>query len=221
MQRRRVVLPDPERPMTMTVSRRRTSRSTPRRTWFVAEVLLDPGGLTMTSPRASPYLEPPVAAVAPRSGRGSWVIGRRVPCGARAAPGKCEKTMVMTQYTAAAMSSVSSERKFCGADLVLARHSSSWTAMIETSAESLIMAMNSLPMAGDHDAQRLRQDDPAHDAALGHARAPQRGLALARRHGLDAGAEDLGHIGAVVEGQRDDAGRDRRAARCTSCGRPK
>ncbi len=53
----------------------------------------------------------------------------------------------MTQYTSAASSSVSSVRKL-DCPIRCARHSSSWTLMIETSAESLIMAMNSLPIAG-------------------------------------------------------------------------
>ena len=51
--------------------------------------------------------------------------------------------------------------------------------------------------------------DPAHDQPFRQA---QRlgGLTLSSRHGLDAGAEDLRQVGAVVEGQRRDAGPQRR-----------
>ena len=61
---------------------------------------------------------------------------------------------------------------------VLARQRSSWSPTTETSELSLIIDTKSLPMAGHHDADRLRQDDPTHDQALRHA---QRlgGLALA------------------------------------------
>ena len=78
--------------------------------------------------------------------------------------------------------------------------------MMDTSAESLIIAMNSLPMAGNHDTNRLRQHDAAHHQAFGHAQCLG-GLALATRHGLDTSAEDLRHIGAVVEAKGDDSGR--------------
>src|SRR3712207_7842716 len=36
-----------------------------------------------------------------------------------------------------------------------------------------------------------------------------RSLPLAARHGQDPGAEDLGHVGAVAQGERDHAGGDR------------
>ena len=61
---------------------------------------------------------------------------------------KKQKMMVRTQYTGAAMSSDSSIRKLPRADLLGARQNNSCDRDDETSAESLIMAMKSLPMAG-------------------------------------------------------------------------
>jgi hypothetical protein len=59
----------------------------------------------------------------------------------------------------------------------------------------------------DDDPHRLRQDDPAERQALWHAQRLRR-LDLAPGNGLNARPEDLGHVRAVVEAQRDDAGGD-------------
>ena len=69
--------------------------------------------------------------------------------------------------------------------------------------------MKSLPTAGRDDADRLRKDDPAHDHPLGQTKRARR-LDLAAGNGLDAGSEDLGQVGAVVESEGDDPGRQRR-----------
>src|SRR5215210_200229 len=60
-----------------------------------------------------------------------------------------------------------------------------------------------------HDPEGLGDDDPAERRAVAH---PERlrGLGLAVRDGLDAGPEDLGHVRAVVQTQRDDARRQLR-----------
>ena len=74
MQRRSVVLPLPERPMIITASRWRTSRSTPRSTW------LSPKYFSM--PRLDDHLAGAMGRVA-----GVAVIGRRAPSAAPAAAG--------------------------------------------------------------------------------------------------------------------------------------
>ena len=58
----------------------------------------------------------------------------------------------------------------------------------------------------DDHPERLGQHHLAHLLAVGHAERVG-GLALAAGHRLDAGPEDLGHVGAVVEAEREDAGR--------------
>ena len=81
--------------------------------------------------------------------------------------------------------------------------------MNETSAESLIMAMNSLPMAGV--TMRTACGRTMRLMMRRWLQAQRRGgLALPARHGLDAGPEDLRHVGPVVEGQREDAQHDAR-----------
>ena len=52
------------------------------------------------------------------------------------------------------------------------------------------------------------QEDAADDGGLGHADGAG-GLDLARRHGAEAGAEDLGEVGAAVDGETEDAGGER------------
>ncbi len=54
---------------------------------------------------------------------------------------------------------------------------------------------------------RLRQDDPAHRLARGHAQGSGR-LHLARIDREDAGADDLGHVGALVQAEGKDPGLD-------------
>ncbi len=59
--------------------------------------------------------------------------------------------------------------------------------------------------AGQHVVERLRQDDPAHRLQVGQAERAA-GFLLAGRQRLDAGADDLGQIGAFVADQRDHHG---------------
>ena len=92
---------------------------------------------------------------------------------------------------------------------VWARQSSSWTPMIETSAESLIIAMNSLPIAGMTIRTACGRTTRRIVSRVGHPECARR-LDLAARDGLDAGPEDLGHVRAVVEGERHDPQHDQR-----------
>ena len=57
---------------------------------------------------------------------------------------------------------------------------------------------------GRHLAHGLRHDDQPHRLAVAEAERAG-GVALRRMHRLDAGAEDLGHVGRVGEGERDRA----------------
>ena len=57
----------------------------------------------------------------------------------------------------------------------------------------------------DDDADRLRDDDDAHDPGARHADR-QSGLGLAAIDGLDAGAVDLGEVGGIGGAHADDAG---------------
>ena len=50
MQRSNVVFPEPDRPMIITASRCRTSRSTPRSTWFVPKYFSTRSTFTIGSP---------------------------------------------------------------------------------------------------------------------------------------------------------------------------
>ena len=61
----------------------------------------------------------------------------------------------------------------------------------------------------DDHPHRLRQDDPAHRQGPAHAQR-LRGLDLAVVDGQDAGPDDLGHVGALVEPEPED-GRSERA----------
>ena len=207
MQRSSVVLPLPERPMIMTASRCRTSRSTPRSTWLSPKYLSRPSA--GRSARRGAWARGLVAARAepasPRSGRRSH---HRSPRAMRRSSRswKNEKTIVSTQYTSAAMRSASS---VCSraADRRLGPPQQLLDADAATPATlSLIIAMNSLPIAGMTIRMACGRTIRRMIVPLGHA---QRlgGLALAARHGLDAGAEDLGHVRAVVEAEGDDPGR--------------
>lgn len=60
---------------------------------------------------------------------------------------------------------------------------------------------------GDDDAEGLGKDDAAHGEAVGHAEGAG-GFELAGVDGLDAGADDFGHVGAFVDGEGEDAGLD-------------
>ena len=55
----------------------------------------------------------------------------------------------------------------------------------------------------DDDPHRLRQDDSAQDLALTHAQGPG-GLALTLVHRVQARADDLGKVGALVDSQPQD-----------------
>ncbi len=84
----------PDRPMTITASRWRTSRSSPRRTWFMPKYFSSRSTLTIGSPiwlGRFVSVSYPLAAGArrsPKSGKGASLIGRSPPGGARAAPGR-------------------------------------------------------------------------------------------------------------------------------------
>jgi hypothetical protein len=54
----------------------------------------------------------------------------------------------------------------------------------------------------------LGQDDPPHRLAVGHAERLG-GLELAWVDGDDAGPDDLGHVGALVDAEGEDARLDR------------
>ena len=80
--------------------------------------------------------------------------------------------------------------------------------------------MNSLPIAGVTIRIAWGRTIRRIVMPLGHAER-RGGLDLAARDRLDAGPEDLGHVGAVVEGQREDAAdvRDRRGSTIPIWGR--
>ena len=68
----------------------------------------------------------------------------------------------------------------------------------------LLQADEVVEQRRDDPAHGLGDDDEPHRLAVGEAQGPRRGR-LAPVHALDAGPVDLGHVGAVDEGEGDDA----------------
>ena len=75
--------------------------------------------------------------------------------------------------------------------------------MTETMDDSLMTVTNSLPSAGRMLLDRLRQHDEAHSLTVAEADAA-RGLHLPDVHGLYAGTNDLGDVGAAVDAHGND-----------------
>ena len=219
MQRSSVVLPEPDRPMIITASRCRTSRSTPRSTWFVPKYFSSCPTRTIGSPMCVGSGAP----VVPARGRcRPWAeiderpirkrrIGHRSPLARRRSrrSWKRLKMIVRTQYDERrderSQGSSGTRRGRCSGPATGAPG----RVMIETSELSLIIAMNSLPIAGITIRIACGRTIRRNVCDSGMPSACAASL-LAARHGLDAGTEDLGHVGAVVEAERDDPGRDRR-----------
>ena len=67
------------------------------------------------------------------------------------------------------------------------------------------MLMNSLPVGGTITRIACGQHDAAHGLRLGHAERV-RGLGLALVDGLDAGADDLGHVRGLVQAEAEQRG---------------
>ena len=213
-QRSTVDFPEPERPKITTTSPRWTSRSTPRTTSRWPKLLCSPSMRTTTSRRSGSHRRrhPCAASVrlAQLDAHGAGDVGPVVaPADPSLQPGLEEREEDGEPPVDERRGDVRLEVLEVGlADqLGAAEDLGARGGHAEEGDQRGVLHHRDELVAGRRDdhPERLRQHDLAHLLAVGHAERVG-GLALAAGHRLDARAEDLGHVGAVVEAERDDAG---------------
>ena len=108
----------------------------------------------------------------------------------------------------------------CARRCVSATAVSSSAEITETTLEASMIRMNWLRQRREHGPQGRDENDEAEDlpAASGRARGRPRS---GRRHRLDAGAHDLGGVGAEIDDHGEQRGLVRRGAGCRCDGRPR
>ncbi|CDN45691.1 hypothetical protein BN871_IM_00030 [Paenibacillus sp. P22] len=178
-QRSKVLLPEPEGPMTQTTSPSWTFRSMPLRTWFVPKLFLSPVTLIL------PILDLPFHPV------GNLRQHR-------------DDDEVHDRYRRPDV-----ERLERAGDDDLARLGQLHESDDGQDRRILERDDHLVDEGWNHDLHRLRNDDFDHRLAVGQAQRARR-FHLAAVDGLDAAADDLRHIRAGVERERQDGRQEER-----------